>query len=486
MTAKPTMGTPIGPSPEAMEIESQARTRSLPPSAIVSLYRRLDPHRPKSLSPRALLSIIECGRIVHDAQSVVGAVRDLMEEHPGNHAVPKALWEAAQAQMEAGQADVGIATLRFLALHHPTDPFADQARGFLRDRAAPVATQRRSSVETWAPRDPSMLLTNAAMGAVFDANDMALSSGQPPQIGTHDVGAIELGDVEPLEIVPLADDLGRPTASRLDFASALEFSPRAKTSDSVSPSDSRPWQAARATSSLEFAPYPAPRSEFTTTPSSYPGVSGSGPRSIISPEGVRRATDGPGYGPLIQYPHLGTTYRRDGDDLVVRDGGVLPEIDLFTGAPAAERGQQITVVRYPIWPWIGAAMLMLLPWPLARPLALVFLMVAVAALRQAGTITYCSSAPATWWQLIASATWLTGCGLSFIVAMELARAGVLGPITPGDSTAWAILALSAILPVWARACHPFVVHRIAGGFLRLRVRPPFWNGLKRWEDLHRP
>lgn len=80
------------------------------------------------LEDRSLLAVAQAAAELGESALAISTVGTLMQHYPRSPLLPRALWDAAEIQRQAGRADLERKTLHNLVRMFPDDPFAQQAR----------------------------------------------------------------------------------------------------------------------------------------------------------------------------------------------------------------------------------------------------------------------------------------------------------------------------------------------------------------------
>lgn len=109
----------------APELERLSRDRRF--ADVHELYTLAEPHA-VPLSDRALAQALKAAADQRDIDCVERTMRRLVVEHRDSPVIPKALYDTAQAQAQAGKRDAAQKTLGDLVARYPMDPIADEAK----------------------------------------------------------------------------------------------------------------------------------------------------------------------------------------------------------------------------------------------------------------------------------------------------------------------------------------------------------------------
>jgi membrane associated rhomboid family serine protease len=115
-----------------LPVALEHQQRSGDHAALVAVYRELRRKLPDyGLSDKELLRVASAAGKLNDGPLVIQTVTELMEQHPGSPALPRALWLAAQTQGAQGAVELQRDTLRRLLQRFPQHAVATLARGEL-------------------------------------------------------------------------------------------------------------------------------------------------------------------------------------------------------------------------------------------------------------------------------------------------------------------------------------------------------------------
>ena len=156
----------------------------------------------------------------------------------------------------------------------------------------------------------------------------------------------------------------------------------------------------------------------------------------------------------------GQAFWRQGDELVVRKGAVLPDRCIATGVPTG--GNAVTKELTWVPPWIGILFVLISP---------IIGLIVMLIVRKKGSLTYFVSAPV---QAKRKTGVLVGVGL--IVGSILMFVGGAAM----EAVAVILLALVVFLAgiiVAAAVGMPFRLTKIDNDNIYIKVKPEFWNGL---------
>ena len=100
--------------------------------ALLSAFLAVEERLPQVvLTDRQLSQVIHAGKELRKHRPIVPAVRRMMEHHATSPMLPRAMWEAAEAQRRLGRTDLSKKTLESIVQRFPSDPFAEKARELL-------------------------------------------------------------------------------------------------------------------------------------------------------------------------------------------------------------------------------------------------------------------------------------------------------------------------------------------------------------------
>lgn len=162
-----------------------------------------------------------------------------------------------------------------------------------------------------------------------------------------------------------------------------------------------------------------------------------------------------------QVPGAGTQYWFEGEELVAHKGAHLPDVCIYSGAPAAEGRINKKLQWYP--PWVGALVI------ISAPIAIIMMLI----MRKQGELSYCIGAEAkkrrTTGILIATVGSIVLMGIGIVgLANEAPLLGIVGML------GFVVALIAGIV-----MAQLYQVKKIDDAMIRIKVKPAFLEAMAR-------